>query len=221
MLLFISGKFASLLPERYRGGMEIGASSALISGVMQLVLCLSVFIYRYALFAHNRLFGNGTVALKAAEVGGETAVMGSGSFVLAEYIIQPLTLALAYLAFEGLVRASAALVTGEIVPTLPLATIGWLHGKIDKVRAEIAMGKRIPDEVESVDSPDIKLRVRTCRPKASWDHRVTIFYQDKLYEVAEEQPGEPPRRFVYLLRYKPDNKLVRGIHHYDPDEVLL
>jgi hypothetical protein len=220
VLLFILGNFALLLPARYRSRLEISASSALVSGATQFVLCLGIFIYRYAHFAQSRLFGNTTVLLKAAEVGGDTAIMGSGMFVLLEYMIQPLTLALLYFTFEGLVRGSAALITGEIVPTLPLATIGWVHRKMEAVHAEMALGKRISDQVESVDSPDIKLRIQSSRPKASWDHRVTVFYKDELYEVAEEQTGDPPRRFVYLLRHKPANKLVRGIYHYHPDEEL-
>lgn len=220
VLLFILGNFALLLPERYRSRLEVSASSALVSGATQFVFCLGIFIYRYAHFAQNTLFGNTTVLLKAAETGGDTAIMGSGIFVLLEYMIQPLTLALVYFTFEGLVRGSAALVTGEIVPTLPLATIGWIHRKMEAVHAEMALGKRVSDQVESVDSPDIKLRIQSCRPKVSWDHRITVSYKDELYEVAEEQSGGPPRRFVYLLRHKPANKLVRGIHHYDPDEAL-
>jgi hypothetical protein len=219
VLLFISENFASLLPGRYRR-LQVSGSSALVSGAEQFVLCLGIFIYRYIHFAQNRLFTTTTVLMKAAEAGGDTAIMGSGIFVLLEYMIHPLTLALIYFIFEGLVRGTAALVTGEIVPTLPLAAIAWIHGKMDDVGSEMALGKRVSDQVKSVDSPDIKLRIESCRPKASWDQRVTVFYKDELYEVAEEQTGEPPHRFVYLLRHKPLNKLVRGIHHYDPDEAL-
>lgn len=220
VLLVIIGKFASLLPQRYRGWIQIHASSALVSGTTQLLLCLAILIYRYLAFAHDRLFGGVTVALKAGERGGETAIMGSGIFVLAEYMIQPLTIVLVYFLFEGLVRGTAALVSGEIVPTLPLATIAWMHGKLEKVRAEMALGRRVSDEVECVESLDIKLRIKSCRPKTSWDDRITVFYNEELYEVAEEQLGDPPRRFVYLLRFKPANKLVRGTYHYEPDEVL-
>jgi len=57
------------------------------------------------------------------QVGGETVLSGSVIVVLMEYLIQPLTLVLAYFAIEGVVRFVAAFVTGEIVPTLPLAAI--------------------------------------------------------------------------------------------------
>lgn len=167
------------------------------------------------------MFGGTTVVLKAMEVGGDTALAGSGILVLAEYMIRPLTLALAYFAAEGSVRAVAAFVTGEIVPTLPLAAAAWLHQNRSDRRAESAMGERVADIIEIVDSADIKLRIRSCRPKQSWDNRITIFYGDELYEVAEEQQTGPPYRFVYLLRHKPSNKLVRGTCHYDPNEVLV
>jgi len=49
---------------------------------------------------------------------------------------------------------------------------------------------------------------------------ITVAYQDELYEVAAAQEGHPPRPFVYLLRKKPDHKVIRGIHHYDPEEAL-
>ena len=49
---------------------------------------------------------------------------------------------------------------------------------------------------------------------------MTVSYEDQLYEVASQEEGTPPRRFVYLLRPKPDHKVVRGLHHYDPEEAL-
>jgi len=221
MLLFILGKFASLLPQRYRLWIQIDAPAAFASGITQTILCLGLFIYRYLVFVQNNVFGGTTIELKAMQVGGETALSCSGLFVLAEYIIQPLTVVLMYFAFEGVVRGTAAFVTREFVPTLPLEVMGWIHGKIEQIIAERKLGKRVPDEVEVVDSPEIKLRIHSCRPKHNWDHRITVFYGDELYEIAEQQEAEPPRRFVYLLRRKPENKLVRGAHHYSPDEVLL
>lgn len=221
MLLFILGKFASLLPQRYRPWIQINASAAFASGIAQILLCLGLFIYRYLMFVQNNVFGGTAIELKAMQVGGETALSGSGLFVLAEYMIQPLTVVLVYFAFEGIVRATAAFVTGEFVPTLPLAIMGWLHGKIEEIRAERKLGKRVADEVEVLNSPDVKLRIDSCRPKRNWDHRITVFYGDELYEVADRLEAESPRRFVYLLRRKPENKLVRGTYHYHPEEVLL
>ena len=220
MLNFLLGNLASSLPARYRTRIHTSRAAAFTSGLAQFLICLALFIYRYISFARREVFGGTTVALKSMQAGGETALSGSGIFVLLEYMIQPLTVVLAYFATEGVVRFVAAFVTGEVVPTLPLAAAAWLHQPISARRAEAAMGERVADLIESVDSPDIKLRIRSCRPKRAWDNRITVFYEDELYEVAEEQQGEAPRRFIYLLRHKPGNKLVRGTYHYDPEEVL-
>lgn len=180
-----------------------------------------MFIYRYLSFARSEVFGGTTVVLKAMEVGGDTALAGSGIFVLMEYMISPLTLALVYFALEGIIRSVAAFVSGEIVPTMPLAVVAWLHERMDETRAERSLGELVPDEIEIVRSPDIKLCIHSCRPKESWDHLMTIFYKDEMYEVAEASRGHSPRQFVYFLRHKPHSKIVRGTHHYDPNEVLV
>lgn len=221
MLTFLLSSFASFVHEQHRPGIRCSPSAAQSSGIAQFLTCIALFIARYISFARNEVFGGTTAALKAMQIGGETALAGSGIFVLMEYMIQPLTPVLAYFAVEGVVRGVAAFETGEVVPTLPLAVAAWLHRRISDRRVEAAMGKRVPDEVEIVDSPDIKLRIRSCRPKQAWNNRITIFYRDELYELAEEQQADPPYRFIYLLRYQPSNKLVRGNYHYDPNEALL
>lgn len=220
MLTFVLGQIASLFPSRYRRWIQIAPSSAVVSGVLQFLTFLSLFIYRYLVFARSEVFGGVKAGLTAMERGGETALAGSGIFVLMEYMIQPLTFVLVYFTFEGLVRGVAAFVGSEIVPSLPLALMAWAHRKLDDFRAEKALGPRVPDEVEAIESDDVQLRIRSCRAKSTWDDRLTIFYLDGLYEVAGEERADPPRRFVYLLRLKPANKLVRGTYHYDPSEVL-
>jgi hypothetical protein len=158
--------------------------------------------------------------LKAAELGGETAVMGSGTFVLAAYMIQPVTILLVYLILEGLVRFLAASITGETVPNVVLAIVSMIHSRVAGTASELAMGARVADQVESLNADDLKLRISSCRQKPQWDQRVTIFYNDQLYELAGTETGNAPRRFVYLLRLKPASKIVRGTYHYSPTEVL-
>lgn len=97
-------------------------------------------------------------------------------------MLRPLTIALAYFAVEGVVRGLAAFISGEVLPKLPLALVAAVHPKPSEQRAELSLGRRTPDEIEVVHSPDIKLRIRSCRPKSSWDERITIFGRDHLYE---------------------------------------
>ncbi|MGZ4813193.1 MAG: hypothetical protein ACXVZI_10530, partial [Terriglobales bacterium] len=53
-----------------------------------------------------------------------------------------------------------------------------------------------------------------------WNEIVSIRYNDELYELRSVESGEPPHRFVYLLRKKPLNKVLRGWRDYDPGEPL-
>lgn len=220
MLFLVLQQVACLLPRRYRKNVEVTAMSATTSGVVQLFLCLGLFIYRYLHFSGAQVFGNTRVMLKAAEVGGETAMMGSGIFVLAVYLFQPITILLAYLACEGALRLVAANITGEVVPNLLLSAVSLIHEKLGARASELAQGTRVADQVEMVQSADVRLRIRSCRQKPEWDQRVTIFYNEELYEVAGTEMGTAPRRYVYLLRPKPASKTVRGTYHYSPTEAL-
>ena len=214
------GSIASFLPQRYRSAISVSAPAAAISGAAQLLFCLGALIHRYFTFTNQRLFVDANVMLKAGERGGEAAIMGSGIFLLIEYLILPLTIVLCYFAFEGVVRLVAATITQEIVPTLPLYLVLLLQQKLHGIRRERALGERIMDEVHFVESSTCCLRIASCRPKEGWNKLITVAYQDQLYEVAAAQEGNPPRPFVYLLRKKPDHKVIRGIHHYDPEEAV-
>ena len=198
----------------------MAAGAALASGVLELLTCVITLIYRYLLFGSNRLFGPANVTMKAAESGGETAVMGSGIFLLLEYLIQPVTLLLIYFAIEGLARALAALVSDEVIPTLPMQSLAWLQGAGERRYAEHAAGPRVVDVVQSVKSELPELTILSCRPKSDWNQLTTISYEGELYELSRQETGLPPRRFVYMLRKKPEGKVVRGIYHYDPGEAL-
>jgi hypothetical protein len=211
---------AAFLPRRYRSAVSVSPSAAVNSGAAQLLLCMGALVYRYFSFTHLRLFADPNVMLKAAEKGGETAIRGSGLLLLLEYLIQPLTIVLVYFTLEGVVRLAAAAITEEVVPTLPLYLVLLSQDKLRSIRHERALGERIIDEVSFVDSSSGSLRIESCRPKEKWNKLITISYQDELYEVVSAEKGSPPRPFVYLLRKKPDHKVIRGIHHYDPEEPL-
>jgi hypothetical protein len=214
------GAIASFLPQRYRSAISVSVPAAAISGAAQFLFCLGAFIYRYFTFTHQRLFADTNVMLKAGQIGGESALMGSGLLLLNEYLLQPLTIVLCYFVFEGLLRLVAAAITQEIVPTLPLYLVLLSQQKLHGIRHERALGERIVDQVSFVESSTCCLRIASCRPKEGWNKLITVAYQDELYEVAAAQEGNPPRPFVYLLRKKPDHKVIRGLHHYDPEETL-
>ncbi|HEY5163101.1 MAG TPA: hypothetical protein VII81_08820, partial [Terriglobales bacterium] len=69
-------------------------------------------------------------------------------------------------------------------------------------------------------SGDFALVIASCRPKP-WNNMTTISYEEKLYELAREAQAQPPRRWVYILRKRPESKIIRGaLYQYRPDEVM-
>src|SRR5436190_77717 len=97
----------AFLPQRFRRGYFVSAGAATFSGTLQLLACLVLFIYRYFVFYQQQV-ANTELLMRAADKGGETAVMGSGMFAVLIYVTQPLTLLIIYFLVEGVARASAA-----------------------------------------------------------------------------------------------------------------
>ncbi len=217
----------SFLPASWRRKLvRVDASDlrtpALISGILQIAACAALIALRYPAFVRNAMGAEGMerAQLGAMEKGGETAVMGFGLVLLAAYLVHPVTLLLDYFCLEGVVRALAAFVTGEAVPTLPLVGAAWALGRTQAAAAEKALGPRIVDLVQTGDGSLYNLLIASCRIKEGWDRLMTVSYQEKLYEVTHHEEGPPPRRFLYHLRLKPEGKVVRGLYHYDPAEAL-
>ncbi|MGH9804808.1 MAG: hypothetical protein ACRD4D_06525 [Candidatus Acidiferrales bacterium] len=137
-----------------------------------------------------------------------------------EYMFSPTALVLAYLILEGVVRGLVGLVTGEAIGLFLLYPFAWAHTALTGWKVERALGPLIADKVERGDGKAFDLRIASCRPKPDWDRLMTIVIEEVFYEVAGQEEGRPPRRFVYLLRKMPEHKVVRGLHHYDPNEPL-
>src|SRR5947207_10711145 len=167
----------AFLPQRFRRGYFVSAGAAVFSGTVQLLACLVLFIYRYFIFYQQQI-ADTELLTRAAAKGGETAVMGSGMFALFIYVTQPLTLLIIYFLVEGVLRASAAIVSGEVLPTLPLALFDLGREKKKKIEAESALGPRVPDDVETLPAGEEELRISSCREKYTWDRMMTIAYQD-------------------------------------------
>ena len=216
------------IPKRYRHRWtwaDVDGKGAFVSGLVQLGIFLGLCIHHYFSFMNSALaMVPDRAFLSAAEADGDTAVRGFGLILFFAFFADPITLLLIYFQIEGLVRAIAGMITGDAVASLPLQLLSATHTQIKRFAAERSLGPRIPDEVQksglgATDKYD--LLIASCRPKADRHYRLnTIAYEDELYEVTEMQNGPPPRRFIYLLKKKHAAKLVRGLHHYDPRDVL-
>ncbi len=227
MLTLLISMLLSLLPARWRRGwgeahavdLERGA---LISGLLEAIGCLTAFCIRYIFFLDQRV-GNMTmqvIAKNAETTLDNTSIQfGMGFITMLDYMIRPVSLVLIYFTIEGVVRFAASIVSGEVVGTMPLHVTAWARARYQRGAAERALGPRVEDEVRS-GKTEGELVILSCRPKDGWNHLMTVSYNDGLYEIAGEQTGGPPRRFIYFLRPKPEYKVVRGLHHYDPYEPL-
>lgn len=214
-----------LLPPRYRGRAQgadlVGA--ALAAGALQALGCVAALVLLYVMYFDARvqaMAGQFVAGGVDDALGGRGVQAGMGAVVTLEYLLRPQSVALIYFASEGVVRVAAALASQEIIGTLPLYVVSWVHGAVARRAAEHALGPKIGDEVERVEAADHTLRIASCRCKPNWNGLMTVSYQDELLEVVREERGEKPRPFVYLLRPKPEGKVVRGLHHYAADEAL-
>ena len=224
-MILLASMLCSLLPQRFRGGLR-GSSDlgrgAFWSGLVELVVCLGMFCFRYLHFLQIQVgeFAGMLIRHAADEAMGSMAVQfGAGTVTLGEYLIQPLSIMLAYFAIEGAVRLSASIIQGEAVPSMPLQLLAWADVWIERRRHRAWLGPKVADEVLYGSGQDFAIRIASCRPKP-WNGLTTIAYQDQLFEMFKEEVGEPPRRFIYLLRKAPPHKVVRGLHQYDPEEVV-
>lgn len=223
MFAFLAGLVLSLVPQAWRARWFRAVpanlvSGAILTGVAELMYFLALLGWRYPAFVRSQMTtGVGTAAMASMEKGGETAVMGLGPLLLIAYLIQPLSLVLAYFLLEGAIRATAAVISNEVLPTAPLFLTSLLDRRAREYRHELALGPRVVDLVQLEGAAD--LLIASCRPK-SWTNLTTIRYQDQLYEVVNSNQGAKPRAHLYLLRKIPPHKLVRGVHDYSPDEAL-
>jgi len=112
------------------------------------------------------------------------------------------------------------LVVDECVGTMPLYLVAGGLERAGAARKERLLGPRVPDEVQPCEGITYDLVIASCRPKKDWDRLITIEYQDQLYELFEEKKGFPPRPHIYQLRKHTPGKVIRGLHHYHPDEAL-
>ena len=227
MIATILSVVLTALPERYRrrwvyhGDVNV-QRGALLSGFSEVVVALLFFLARYIWFIQYRpgTYAGALIKHDAVEAMADTRLQFSvGILSLMEYMIQPLTIFLVFLMIEGLLRGIAAVTTREVVPSLPLLAIAWIHGWFDHKSKENWLGPLVADVVRPGNQTDYDLKIESCRPR-EWTNLTTISYKDQLYELISTREQAPPRRFVFLLRKAPVHKLVRGLHNYHPDELL-
>jgi hypothetical protein len=145
------------------------------------------------------------------------ASIGPAAFL--EYFFTWRGLCLAFFLLDGAVRLLAA-VAGQALGTMPLYALAWIHDRLDHRAAQKRKEPLVPDLVARTGEDGSGLRIITCRPRKNWDKWMTVLYEEKLYEIVGAELADSPRPYVYLLRPKPDSKVIRGLHRYHPEEVF-
>lgn len=225
MRTYLLGPFLVLLPESYRrrlgGRWDINwTRAALLSGFAQVWVAILLLALRYLDFIRSIIqrYGDTMVEATGNKETLERALNTLGPMAWLEYLLQPLTLLLIYFFVEGTVRLLVAVSTGEAVGSLPLYLLELGRTRAVEVKRERALEPLIADEVTR--SAPGELRIASCRPRDAWDQLTTIEYEGEFYELAETLAGRPPRPYVYRLRPIPPGKVIRGLHHYHPEELL-
>ena len=214
--------FYAFLPRRYRQLLtphSVPPEGALLGGIFEALICLGFLIHHYHSFTTARLAAIPlSVMMEARKQGGETAIMGLGSILTVEYLLQFTSLVLVFFTVEGVIRAVAALGGGETLPSLPLSALAILHTRLEAYGRELHFGKQIPDEIDLTSSGE-SLRIASCRPKP-WNQLTTVSYRGEFFELIRAHEGSTPRPFMYFLRKKPISGVIRKLYAYDPEEVL-
>jgi len=227
VLTYILGPFLALVPERWRkqwfGELPIlWPRAAFLSGLLEAVAFLVALIWWYFHFT-QAFAGNQAKEMVAQDIiPGGPATLGFGAVNLVWFAIQPVTLALEFFAAEGVVRGLAALATGEVFGTSPLAILCAIQGGYQR-RAYERRVPLVPDFVtRSTGQHPWDLKVESCRPKPEWKFPKTLVYENKVFQVMKETPpaGSAVRPHVYFLRVAPAGTAYRGFQEFHPLAVL-
>lgn len=229
LVRFMAATVVALLPRQYQGRWawaEEGGlrSPTVFSGFAEAAICLGLIIHRYFTFFQWRIGTIADAALKRASgdeaLASTSAQLGMGFVTLVEYVFNPLTLLLFYFSIEGMLRLFAALVGDECAGTSPIYLMAWGLDRAKRAWREYQLGSRVPDKIQLCKGISYDLCIASCRPKPGWDHLITVEYEDEFYELYEERKGSAPRPYIYQLRKLSPGRIIRGLHHYHPNEVL-
>jgi hypothetical protein len=204
----------SFCPESFRRTHRPDSSARVVmfarwNGLLQFVLFASLLGLRYAHFISLRAHQWSPVTQRVSDV------QESGLFIEStlEFLLYPLSLLLIFFTLEGLLRFAAGLISGDVVPSLPVSISCVVLHHRNKAREDQRLGALPPDTVEYL--PEGRVRISSARSRPTWNATVTIHLAAEDYEIEKREPGEPIRPFVFLLRHVPVGKIRRGYEEYD------
>ena len=199
---FFFALLLSLLPPYYRRTLQTHAGSYLLRGAVVTSILEVVFA--------AVLYAKGFVEFTANAYLPPVAVL--------EYFFTWRGLLFAAFFFDGAVRLLATFAR-QSLGVFPLYFAAWMHAALARRSARKRQPALVADLVEGPNSAG-ELKISSCRSRKNWDKWMTIIYEEKLYEIAGAELRDGPRPYLYLLRPKPESKVIRGLHRYHPDEVF-
>ncbi len=222
-ITYALGPFYTLMPRRWRAGQQYGSESflgraALFSGVAESLLALFALRTWYLSFfgmlgqKYMEYYNNS----KSETLFAWEPVTWAGFIT---FITLPLTWLFFYFFLEGIVRATAGIITGEVFGSLPLYALDRLYrmfsGSLS--RPELAL---VPDEVLRGDKKS-DLRIASCRKRPLWKYPFTIKYGGAFFQfIGSRDTVLGARPYIYRLRRLPPGEIARGLREYDPEDIL-
>lgn len=224
---YILGPIYATLPKRWRhvdhhGSERFMARCAIVSGALESLAAILVLRFWYMKFFG--FFGS-AYAHAALDSPAETPitkiapeVIGSAGFIV--FVANPLTWLIVYFFCEGILRMTAAVVTGESCGILPLCAVDFTHYLATRGRSRAAL-PLVRDEILP-GGPGCDIRIASCRKRPDWKYPFTIRYEGAYFQVVAEQSANVgPRPHVYSFRRLPPGEVARGLRDYHPDDVLV
>ncbi len=179
--------------------------AAEVSGICELLVALGLFSAHFYFFMTEHL----QELVDRGALGNERVQFGLGMAVYLEFLLlSPLTWVLAYLMGEGVVRFMAALITGEVLPTLPTKLIELGMLRLKRFAVESKLPPVVEDEVLSLGP--IGYRVLSCREK-DWDLATTVRIGIRMFGVHTIENVGGARPHCYDLRPLPQGRLIRKL----------
>ncbi|MBZ5696877.1 MAG: hypothetical protein LAN36_16135 [Acidobacteriia bacterium] len=145
-------------------------------------------------------------------------LVGQAGFLA--FAANPLTWFILYFGVEGVLRAVAALTSGEVCGILPLCALDWGFRLVMPRRKPVELAL-VRDEVLPGDA-SCDIRIASCRQRPDWKYPFTIRYEGAYLQVISlGVMNRGPRPYVYSLRRLPAGEIARGLRDYHPDDVLV
>jgi hypothetical protein len=212
---FFRGIFYSLLPKdswrSWRPSSTVDfARSAMASGFLEFALFVSLLARDYLHFLAIR-----TQQMEAATEANQTTQLYFFLLISIEYAFHPLSLILLVLSGEGVLRLSAAFLTDEVVPSLPIKLAFFVRDRLETRRKSKLLGPEVPDLLEQLPGKDGGLRICAQQPKEGWRASISVAVDGEFYQITQVETGTGQRPFTYRLRKLPAGTVIRGMYRYD------